>query len=530
MTRSDPYPVKAKASVRRGTFSVNVIAQVLSFSIFIGIGVLLTPYLIHRLGPAHYGLIPLALTLISYCGVLTVAINTSVSRSLTQAVERDDDANVNLIFSTSVVVCLVIACVVSLFLAGAAVFLDKLIQIPENGLYQARWLFGTTALSFVVSTVMTPFSVAAFCRNRFEITHAIAIIGNVVRVAGIVLFFGLFEPSIKWVGVAGLTSVATAALLHVIAWRHLMPGTTICFPNVQWSTFKHLFFTGVWVSVFQVGTILLLSVDLVLINHFFGPTSGGRYAAILQWSAMLRNFATSLAAVFTPTILGLHAKGDLDEVKLYALRAARFVGYSMSIPIGILCGMAADILDVWLGEDFTDLVPLMVILIGPLSINLGVLPLFAVSLAADKIKIPGLLTIGFGIMNVLLGVILVTQTTLGIYGVAISGVAVLTLKNVIFTPMWAAHNIDRPLRTFLLPLLGLLLATTALAGVTWVACQAMLIDTWFRILSVASCLSVLYSAAVYFLVMDAEDRKFVSDKLAKIGAKMGFEKAWANIT
>lgn len=515
--------------VKRGTFSVNVFAQVFSFIVSIGIGVMLTPYLIHKLGPAYYGLIPLSLTIISYCGILTVAINTSVSRSLIQAIERKEASQANLIFNTSVAVCISIAAIVATALVAATTFLDRLVLVPEDGLAQARWLFGCTAVSFVVSTLVTPFSVSAFCRNRFEITHAISITRNIVRVSMIVFLFWYTEPSLKSVGLAGLASVVVEAILLFLAWRHLLPEIYFRVSNVEWATFKGLFSTGVWVSVFQVGTILLLSIDLVLVNRIFGPASGGEYAAVLQWSALLRNFSMSLAAVFAPTIMALYGKGDFPAVAGYAIRASRFVGYCMSIPIAILCGLAPFVLSVWLGPEFAKLAPLMIVLVAPLSINLAVMPLFSISIAADKIKIPGILTIGSGVINLLLAIALATRTPLGILGVALSGVIVLTLKNAIFTPIYAASNIDHSWRTFLTPLIRLSLFAGMLAGAAWSASNIIVIDSWLHIISVSLSLAVVYSLLLYRFVMDQEDRLFVNGKIHTLASRFGLGLLWENL-
>ncbi len=69
-------------TVRRGTFMVNLIAQVINFAVSIGMGIFLTSYLIDTLGSKHYGLIPLSLSIVSYCSILTVAFNTSLSNAL----------------------------------------------------------------------------------------------------------------------------------------------------------------------------------------------------------------------------------------------------------------------------------------------------------------------------------------------------------------------------------------------------------------------------------------------------------------
>jgi membrane protein EpsK len=518
-----PLSLDSKVSnVRRGTFSVNVIAQLVNFVVSVGIGVFLTPYLIHSLGPEYYGLVPLAMTIVGYCAIMTVAINTSVSRSLTQAIALGHAAEANRIFNTSVVVCTIIAAFVAAVSIATTLNISQIISIPPEGEVQAKWLFGCTAISFIVSALTTPFSVAAFCRNRFDVTHGIGLTRNITRIVGIILLFWLWEPSIRSVGIAGLIAALVEGICVIWAARLLLPEIDLRFTDVDWDTFSNLTLTGWWVSVFQVGTILLLSIDLLVVNRVFGAESGGRYAVVLQWSALLRNFATSLAAVFSPTIIAIYGNRDIDALIGYAVRGMRFIGLVMAIPIGILCGLASDVLLVWLGPEYLDLAWLLIVLTAPLSINLAVLPLFSISIAANRIRVPGLVTIIFGVCNLALALYASTQTSLGIYGVAISGVVVLTLKNAIFTPAYAADNVSLPWTTFSRPLITVSIATAFIATVAWCSARAIVIDTWTELLTMASLVTAVYIVVLYLLILSTEERLFIASRMQSLASRFGF--------
>lgn len=510
------------SDVRRGTFSVNVIAQLVNFVVSLGIGVFLTPYLIHSLGPEYYGLVPLAMTIVGYCAIMTVAINTSVSRSLTQAIALGNAAEANRIFNTSVVVCTVIAAFVAAVAMVTTLNISRIISIPPDGEIQAQWLFGCTAISFIVSALTTPFSVAAFCRNRFDVTHGIGLARNVTRIVGIVLLFWLWEPSIRAVGIAGLFAALIEGICLIWAARLLLPEINLRLTDVDWDTFSSLTLTGWWVSVFQVGTILLLCIDLLVVNRVFGTESGGRYAVVLQWSALLRNFATSLAAVFSPTIIAIYSTNDVDALIKYAIRGIRFVGLAMAIPIGILCGLASDVLLVWLGSEYLDLAWLLIVLTAPLSINLAVLPLFSISIAANRIRVPGLVTIVFGVCNLALAVYASTQTSWGVYGVAISGVVVLTLKNAIFTPAYAADNVSLPWTTFSRPLLTVSIATLFIAIVAWCSARTIAVDTWVELITMSAFVTAVYVAVLYLAILSTEERHFVASRLQSVARRFGF--------
>ena len=65
-----------------------------------------------------------------------------------------------------------------------------------------------------------------------------------------------------------------------------------------------------------------------------------------------------------------------------------------------------------------------------LSINLGVQSLFGIGVAMNKVKLPGLVTLFTGLLNLGLALILIKTTDLGFYGVAIAGaIALQILRN-----------------------------------------------------------------------------------------------------
>ncbi len=187
--------------------------------------------------------------------------------------------------------------------AGVGFQIESIISIPEGSREQTLWLFAGTAISFILTAIGTPFSVAAFCRNRFEIIHGIGLVRNIVRVVAILVLFWFYETSVRSFAIALVFSSLVEIVCVMWSARRLLPDLEWSITDVDWETFVGLSTTGWWVSVFQVGTILLLSIDLLVVNRVFGVEEGGRYAIPLQWSALLRNFATSLAAVFSPTII-----------------------------------------------------------------------------------------------------------------------------------------------------------------------------------------------------------------------------------
>ena len=80
---------------------INLCANLGQLGLSLVVGVWYVPFLVHHLGPAAYGLIPLASSLTAYMALITLGLNPAVGRYLTIALEQEDHHKANLIFNTS---------------------------------------------------------------------------------------------------------------------------------------------------------------------------------------------------------------------------------------------------------------------------------------------------------------------------------------------------------------------------------------------------------------------------------------------
>ena len=287
-------------------------------------------------------------------------------------------------------------------------------------------------------------------------------------------------------------------------WRKLTPGLYLSAADCCRRTLRQLTGTGFWVSVTQVGTILTLGIDLLVVNLVLGADAAGRYAPLLQWSAMLRSVAGISAGIFGPTIIALFVREDRRALSEYTCNAIAFVGLIMALPIGLLAGFAEPMLRILLGPSFAPLSPLFQLMLLPLSINLAILPMFSLNLAANKIRQPALLTLLMGGANVILAVFLAQR--FGMYGVAAAGVMLLTLKNAAYMPVYTARCIDQPAGIFYGPIARVLCATVVLTLAGWMVSRWLPLGSWLALLSAMGTVTILFMALTYLFLLRPSER------------------------
>jgi membrane protein EpsK len=500
---------QASASKHR-RFAANLTSNLANFSLNILVGFWFTPYLIKHLGVANYGLIPLATAVVSYMSIFTLSMNSSVSRFLTVALNRQDSGEANRLFNTSVFCLMALGGVLLLFVIGGSFWVDKFLNVPPGTELQVRVLFAFSGVAFLINAIFAPFSVPAFSCNRLELSNFVAIAQTLARVGLVVSLFTLLSPQVWQVGSSLLLSAFVAAVGGIFIWHSLAPELRIRRADFNWDTLKAITQTSGWVFLVQVGTVLFLSIDLVVVNRLMGPVANGRYAAVLQWSSLLRALAGTVAAIFTPMLLAHFARGDSEALVRDARRAIKFLGIFIALPIGLICGFSRPLLTLWLGKDFTALAPLMVLLVAPLSVNLAIMPLFAIALAKDEMRMPGIVSLVTGVLNLGLALTLCGPMGWGMYGVAAAGAVVLTAKNLIYMPLFAAKLTHRPWFTFYKEMGTIACVTLVIGGLGYAFSSCFVLSRWPAFLASCASASLLYAAFVYFLALKPDERRIIT--------------------
>lgn len=426
----------------------NLFLQVLSFVVSVGIGIWLVPYLVGHLGRAAYGLIPISGAMTQYVSLISHNVSASVNRFLTIALQRNDVKEANRIFNTAFFSYLGIAVIQIPVFALLIWHANSIFTIPEELYRDAILLLSCSATGFLINLLCSVFGVPIYANNRLDISRAIDIGRYVFRAVGVVILFLAFGPALRYVGYVDLAVSIATCLVTLSIGKRLAPILKLTLRSYDWQKVRQLTAMGGWLFVNHVGALLFLQVDVWICNRFIGADEAGDYAAILQWSSLIRATGTVIAGVIAPMIIIYYARSEMERLTRLSKLSVRVFSLVLAIPISLLCVFSRPLLRVWLGDSFAGLWPLMVVMVFHLAINVGVSPLFNIQVAVNKVKWPGLVTLIMGMANLALAIFLAKYVNWGIYGVAIAGAIILTAKNALFTPIYGALILHQPWYTF----------------------------------------------------------------------------------
>jgi O-antigen/teichoic acid export membrane protein len=511
---SAPMP-SAKLTEARNRLPTNVLSNMTWLLLNAIVGMWYTPYLISHLGVAVYGLVPLVGSAIGYMTILTEGFNSAVSRFLTIDLAKDNANAANRTFNTTIVGSLIIA---AILLPVALVFswlAPQIFDVPLGYERDMRLLVLFVTVALITTTVAISFSISSYAYHRFDLRLMVNIVRLMTQMGSVVVLFIVLTPRLWQVGVGIFLSSLFFLLGHGVLWRRLMPELGIRLNLFDLPLLKEMLGFSGWVLINQVGGLLFRNIDLIVTNLIFGAEMAGRYGAVTVFPAMLRAMVGTVNGVLVPIVVTLYAQKDLPRLVRLSCRSVKFIGLAVALPVGLFCGLGKPLLTLWLGPEFSDLSWLLVVLIGDLCINLSVATLFALQAAVNKVRVPGLATLVFGVINVALAIALALWSGWGYIGIAVAGTIMLLAKNALFTPLYSARILKLPWWTFLPSMMAGAIGTLAVGTGTYLISLTWTLTSWVQLALVAIITGVIYVSAAYFLGLNTDDRDLVKSEVRR---------------
>lgn len=487
----------------------NVITNFLDIFVSGLVGIWLTPYLIHNLTVEVYGMIALSLSIVGYFRIFTVSISNTVSRFVAIHLSKQEIIQSNVYFNSAIVALIGLCGILSLPAIILVMFSSRVFQTPVGHETATGWLFFQVMIASFITAITSPFMVSTLITHRFDLRNITKMLSQVLRVLVILICFTYLSASLVYVGLSYLLMTLFIFTSSVLIAKWLTPQLSVDYKMFRWEAACEMSRMGVWMLMQHLGALLFINISIVVINILLGPAQCGRYAPIAQLATLLALFGVALSNLFTPIAYDNIAKNNIKILSKQLARITKFLSLIMALPVGLLCGLSVPILQRWLGPSFADLWPLVLLIIGPWQIVISIRPTCSVHEGFNKVKLPAIVIITVGLLNLLLSILLIKFTSMGVFGVGLSLCICLVLRNLFFTPIYTATIIGQR-KTMLVKELFMGMAVALLVGLAAFGLTSIFyLATIPRLLAVMVFLTTVYTLFCYFLILNKEERAFL---------------------
>ncbi|MGN0323996.1 MAG: lipopolysaccharide biosynthesis protein [Oliverpabstia sp.] len=399
--------------------AINMIFSVVAFVLNLGIGFFITPYITSQFGSDAYGFVKLANDVSNYASLFSIALNSMASRFLMLERARKNQVEAQKYFSSIFFANVVLSIILFIPSMLSVVFLERLLEIPVILVAEVKLTFAVTFVSFLVNLVFSTHSNCYYLTNKLSIGSIRDAITNILRVLVIVFLFLLSTPRISYVAIGGLISTIFAVIYNIIYTKKLTPELTVHIIDFEWRKLWKVLSSGIWNSVTKLSQIFSSGLDLIVTNLFIGSTEMGYLAVAKTVPQLIVSFNTTIANVFSPNMMELYAKGDMNLLRKTAKSAMKFMCLFVTIPNAILITMGKEFFKLWVPSQPAELLCVLSVLTVINSCVTGPLtPLYQIFTITNKVKQSSIVMVVYGFSSIFVTFICLKYTNLGLFAVA----------------------------------------------------------------------------------------------------------------
>lgn len=510
---------------------INLVAQIIAFSINLGISFFLTPFIVEKIGVEANGFVSLANNFIEYAQLITVAINSMAGRFITIKLHQNKQEDANKYFSSVFVANSIMSVVLTILSVLVIIFIDHLVNISSTILTDVRILWGFIFANFILSLFTSIFNISTFVTDRLDLNAFCNVKGYLIRIVVLLFCYLVLDIHVWYIGLALFLMGLYNLFKNIYYSKKLTPELKIHRKYFDVKIIIELIKSGIWNTISKLSSILSSGLDLLITNIFINGTAMGILSLSKTVPTIILSLFGTIAAIFAPSLTINYAKQQDNLIKKQLKNSIKLLGVLSSIPLAILIGFGKEFYTLWApSQDASLLYLLTMINCANLIFSLPLEPLYNVFTATNKIKNSSLALIAFsstsllttflllklipGNMTVKMCIILGTSSFFNI-------ARVLT-----FLPMYGAKCLNFKLTTFYNPILKSTISVIILSIIAIIVRNFITINSWLTLIVACIVICILGLAINTIIVLDKSDIKNIYTLLKKklqLGGKESHE-------
>lgn len=508
-----------KTNIQLGkTILISGIAVVISYLI----NFFLTSYITESVGIEAYGFVSIARTFVNYATIVTLALTAFIVRHISVSYLAGEFNESRSYYSSSIAACSVISAIILVFFIVIVFFLEYLINIPENLVLAVKILFIVVVINFCVTTISTPFSAAAYIKNRLDIAGIIKIISYLFDAGVMILMFMNLTPEVWYVGIGSLCASSVVMIGNVIMTKRLTPELKFRLNSVSLKKIKTMTGQGVWNSLNQLGNELNSGLDLLVSNWFLSDIATGQISVVKTIGTMFSTLSATVWQPCQPQLIKAYTSQKIEDFLREVKKSMKVCGFFTAIAFAGFIALGQLYFKLWLPSQDSGYLYILAMVAIANQITEGLLkPVYYINTLTIKNKIPCIITIVSGVLNVVSMIILLNYTVLGAFVVVGTTSAIMFLINLLFNPIYAAKCLKIKMSFFYRIIIRHFLATGILICVFLLIALIPVPENWLG-LFISAMIMVIVGTPIYILATNNQQE--LKEFLLKIKNKLSNRK------
>ena len=316
----------------------NSIASMGAVGIYFLSRLALTPFILHYVNLAEFGLWSMCFVILSYAGLGAIGVNGAYIKFTAEYQSRNDQAAIGSLLSTGIL-CMTLFCLI--FYGVLYLILPYLLEafhVSSELMSIASFMILGTALAFCLDFTLGGFRATLEGLQEIALSKSINVSASLFEVAMVVVFLPL------GFGIKGLLyayiikTFAEMATCTGLVFKKL-PGLKLRPNLISKQAFKDLFVFGGKVQVLGALAIFLGSLDRIVITAFLGLKATGLFEVGRKFPFTGRNISRAAFGPLLPAASHMGGTWERGDLMPPSERVGKYMGLVLgSAAVAVLPG------------------------------------------------------------------------------------------------------------------------------------------------------------------------------------------------
>lgn len=328
----------------------NTILLYIRMLLTMGVSLYTSRIILKALGVEDFGIYNVVGGVVAMFSILSASLSASISRFITYELGCNQGNRLNIIFSTSVTIQIILSCIILIFAESIGLwFLNYKMNLPTIRMDAANWVYQLSILTFIINLLSIPYNASIIAHERMSVFAYISILEASGKL--IVAFLIISSPFDKLIYYATMICIVAVVIRIVYTYyckKHFSECTYHFILDKQ--LISQMFRFAGWNFIGATSNILRDQGGNIILNLFYGPTLNAAKGIASQVNNAIQGFANSFMTALDPQITKSYAAKNQSYMLSLIYQGSRFAFYLlffMSLPLLINTHY---ILYLWLGN------------------------------------------------------------------------------------------------------------------------------------------------------------------------------------
>ncbi|MBE6238671.1 MAG: lipopolysaccharide biosynthesis protein [Bacteroidales bacterium] len=314
------------------------------------VGLYTSRVVLDALGENDFGIYDVVGGVVAMFTIISGSLNSAISRFITFELGKTDGQRLNKVYSTAVLIQLVIAAVVVSVAEPVGLwFISNEMTIDPSRIPAARTVLHFSLASFVINMMSVPQMASITAHEKMSAYAYIGLLDGFLRLGAAVLISRSSSDRLVLYAALMTMTVLLVRMAYGLYCRRYFPECRFRMVR-DLSLVKEMFSFAGWNFIGVSAGVLRDQGGKILINIFTGPAVNAARGVALQLSGAVQGFVTNFMTAVNPQITKSYAAGDREYMYFLISKSSRmsyYLLFVLALPVLFNTGY---LLDLWLKD------------------------------------------------------------------------------------------------------------------------------------------------------------------------------------